>query len=104
MVELQTATGLNDEEFIRFVNVCSLRFQYQLPSHDGIGGREEARRVSDTEQTFRLLIEVAGNENEWLFLCFSEVAHNAVANSLNYKEITRLFFQNSLESRLSQKI
>ncbi len=62
MTAIWKATGLSHEDFLRFVQACDLHFNYQLSSYESTQGREEARRVRDIDQVFRLLFEIAGGE------------------------------------------
>ena len=68
MTAIREATGLSDNDFLRFVQACDLHFQYQLPSYESTQGREEARRVKDIEQIFRLLFGIAGAEQRLIQL------------------------------------
>ena len=73
MSALQAASGLSGGEFLHFVEACFLHLQYQLPSFQATGRREEARRVKDIEQIFRLLIYIAGDEKRVIQLTRSDL-------------------------------
>ena len=97
MAAMQETTGLSDNDFLRFVQACGLHFNYQLPSYEGAQGREESRRVKDTEQIFRLLFEIAGGEQRRIQLDRDELLQR-----LGWGDRFRLRFRH--EFRVDEKL
>ena len=94
---IREATGLSREDFLRFVQACDLHFQYQLPSYESTQGREEARRVKDIEQIFRLLFGIAGAEQRLIQLDRDELLQR-----LGWEDRFKLRFRH--EFRVDEKL
>ena len=92
MAAMRDATGLSDKGFLCFVQACDLHFNYQLPSYENTQGREEARRVKDTEQVFRLLFEIAGGEQRLIQLNRDELLQR-----LGWEERFKLRFRHEFQ-------
>ncbi|MBF8275310.1 MAG: hypothetical protein HW390_383 [Candidatus Brocadiaceae bacterium] len=101
MSKLQTATCLDDGDFIHFVKDCSLQFQYQLPTQNGSPNSEEARRVDDTKQIFTLLLRIAGGERRIVEITRAELLQHLHWEN-RFKPLFRHEFQ--VDEKLYQPI
>lgn len=97
MAAMQETTGLSNEDFLCFVQACDLHFNYQLPSYESTQGREEVRRIKDTEQIFGLLFEIAGGEQRRIQLDRDELLQH-----LGWEDRFKLRFRH--EFRVDEKL
>lgn len=98
---VQKTTGLGDDDFIRFVQVCDLHFHYRLSSYESTQGREEARRVKDIEQISKLLFEIAGGEKRLI-----QLDRNELLQRLGWEDRFKLRFRHEfwVDEKLYQPI
>jgi hypothetical protein len=70
---IKNSTGLDDNEFLRFVSDCDLHFQYQLIDEKQIRSGDELRRFQDIEQISGLLFKIAGEEKRTIQISNQEL-------------------------------
>ncbi|NQY26166.1 MAG: hypothetical protein HRT92_03200 [Piscirickettsiaceae bacterium] len=62
LLDLQSRSGFNDADFLKFIPCCELEFNYRRPSERPITNQGQARKQEDIGKIYNLLTKMAGGE------------------------------------------